>query len=570
MSCRHDENKKWVYQGVTWLEPDYELCLVNLSDGGTDKGEIREYDAVKKEFVKNGFFVEASKSSASWFDRNTLLISPDQGSGTVTTSGYPRIVKKWKRNTPLKDATVIFETDSANLGTFPLTFYSGNRLITGFVNGVSFYNQEIYFLQGDKYVRSQIPVDAEVKDVFDLNMTFALQSDWKVNGTMYLAGALLSLNIDDDIKGKLNVKLIHQPDASSSIESVSACKDFMIVNLVENVKSKLLKYRLVNDKWVGSDINAPGFGSIYVVSSENTSNDYFFLYTSTISPSTLYYGQTDKLTKTKQERNYFDASNLKVEQYWATSKDGTKIPYFITFNKNMVLNGKNPVIIDAYGGFNISSKPDYDKLGGMAWLEQGGVSVIANIRGGGEFGPSWHLSAIKDKRQNAYDDYFAVAEDLIKRNITSPAHLGIFGWSNGGLLTGVAFTQRPDLYKAAIIGAPLLDMKRYSKLLAGASWMAEYGDPDKPEDWEYLKKFSPYQNMMKDKKYPEVFFVTSITDDRVHPGHARKMAAKMAGYGHPFYYHETLEGGHGAASTNKQAAEMYAMIFTYLRMKLMP
>ncbi|NJO70187.1 MAG: S9 family peptidase [Bacteroidetes bacterium] len=465
---------------------------------------------------------------------------------------------------------LIFETDSANLGTFPLTFYSGNRLITGFVNGVSFYNQEIYFLQGDKYVRSQIPVDAEVKDVFDLNMTFALQSDWKVNGTMYLAGALLSLNIDDDIKGKLNVKLIHQPDASSSIESVSACKDFMIVNLVENVKSKLLKYRLVNDKWVGSDINAPGFGSIYVVSSENTSNDYFFLYTSTISPSTLYYGQTDKLTKTKQERNYFDASNLKVEQYWATSKDGTKIPYFITFNKNMVLNGKNPVIIDAYGGFNISSKPDYDKLGGMAWLEQGGVSVIANIRGGGEFGPSWHLSAIKDKRQNAYDDYFAVAEDLIKRNITSPAHLGIFGWSNGGLLTGVAFTQRPDLYKAAIIGAPLLDMKRYSKLLAGASWMAEYGDPDKPEDWEYLKKFSPYQNMMKDKKYPEVFFVTSITDDRVHPGHARKMAAKMAGYGHPFYYHETLEGGHGAASTNKQAAEMYAMIFTYLRMKLMP
>jgi len=257
-----------------------------------------------------------------------------------------------------------------------------------------------------------------------------------------------------------------------------------------------------------------------------------------------------------------------VNQYESTSIDGTKIPYFIIHHKDIVLNGANPTLVYAYGGFNISQKPNYNATSGIGWMEQGGVYVVASIRGGGEFGPEWHKAAMKEKRQNAYNDFYSVCEDLILRNITSPAHMGAFGWSNGGLMAGVVATQRPDLFTAVIIGAPLLDMKRYNKMLAGASWMDEYGNPDIPEEWEYIKKYSPYHNVLEGKEYPEVLFVTSTKDDRVHPAHARKMAARMIEQGHPIYYYETIEGGHGASSTNEQSAFNQALMFSYLWMKL--
>ncbi|WP_297093749.1 prolyl oligopeptidase family serine peptidase [uncultured Draconibacterium sp.] len=564
-----NENKKWVFGGAIWFEPDNNLCLLSLSDGGTDKSEFREFDAVKKEFVKDGFFIPASKGQATWIDINTLLIATDFGAGSSTLSGYPRIVKKWKRGTTIADAKTILEADSTIVALWPFSFYSNSKQHVGLIKAITFYESEIYYIQENEPKKLSNPVDAEIHGFYNMELMLALQSDWEVDDKTYPSGALVSIDMDDDLKGKMNVKLIYIPDDKSSIVSMSTSKDFIIVNIMENVQNKLIKYRLIDDKWVGEEITElPDVGGINLISSDNTTNDYFFRFSNFITPSTLYYAQNEKIQKSTQLKSYFNTSNLIVEQNWATSKDGTKIPYFIVHKKDLKLDGKNPLLIDAYGGFNISRQPNYSVTVGLGWLEQGGTYVLANIRGGGEFGPSWHQAAVKEKRQNAYDDLFAVSEDLITRKITSPEHLGLFGWSNGGLLTGVAFTQRPDLYKAVIVGAPLLDMKRYNKLLAGASWMGEYGNPDKPEDWAYLKKYSPYHNLFKNKNYPKVFFITSIKDDRVHPGHARKMAAKMADMGHPFFYHETIEGGHGAASTNKQQAEMQAMIYTYLNMML--
>jgi len=560
------EKKMWVFAGAVWLEPEYEICLVRLSEGGSDKSEYREFDAVQKKFKQDGFIVPSAKSEMTWIDKNTVLVSTDFGKGSLTSSGYPRILKKWKRNTPLSLAEIIFEVDTSNVRVGQFSFYNQNKITAGFLKAISFFQVEWYCLDEKGYHRMNIPLDADVKSFFKNNVLFVLQSDWHLNGVTYPTGALMCSKIDTD---STKTALVYEPRDKSSIASVYPAKDFLVMTLLKNVSSKMVKLSLADNSWISRDISFPGMGTIDPLSFNYRSNDYFFIYTDLITPSTLYYVNNDKKIRIKQEKSYFDSQQVTVKQYWAKSKDGTLIPYFMVYRKNMELNGKNPVLLGAYGGFNISIVPYYNIIGSIGWLAQGGVYVLANIRGGGEFGPQWHLSAVREKRQNAYDDFIAVAGDLINRKVTAPEYLGITGWSNGGLLTGVAFTERPDLYKAVVVGAPLLDMKRYTKLFAGASWIEEYGDPDKSQDWEYLSKYSPYQNLSKDKKYPEVLFVTSINDDRVHPAHARKMAAKMAEMGHPFYYHETLEGGHGAASTNKEFAEMQALIYTYLNMKLM-
>jgi prolyl oligopeptidase len=259
---------------------------------------------------------------------------------------------------------------------------------------------------------------------------------------------------------------------------------------------------------------------------------------------------------------------MQVEQHEATSKDGTKIPFFVVSRQGLRRDGTNPTLLYAYGGFEVSNTPAYATTLGAAWLERGGTYVLANIRGGGEFGPAWHRAGLKEHRQRIYDDFIAVAEELIARKITSPRHLGIMGGSNGGLLVGVALTQRPELFNAVVIQVPLLDMQRYNKLLAGASWMAEYGDPDKPDEWAYISKYSPYQNLKPGAKYPKVLFTTTTRDDRVHPGHARKMAAKMESMGYPLYYFENTEGGHGAGVTSDQRARTTAITYVYLWQQL--
>ena len=562
------EGKKWVFAGATFLEPSNEICLVALSDGGTDQDELREFNIAGKFFVKDGLVFPPSKGGVSWIDKDKVMVARNFGKGTMTTSGYPSQIKLLNRNSAMDDAKIIFKTDTTNLGAFPASFYDNNKQYIFIYEAISFYESNLFFLVDEELKQVTYPVDANFTGFYRGELIISLQSDWNINDTIYKKGTLVSMNLQDNLEGNVKVKTIYQPNDRSSFVSVSTSKDFIVVNSMENVQNKLYKYSLENGIWTSETIEAPEFGSIYLTTSNNQSNDYFFRYSNFITPTTLYHATGTHINPIKKLKDFFNTENLTVKQYNATSKDGTKIPYFVVHQKDLQFNGKNPTMIYAYGGFNASSQPNYSSTTGIGWLEQGGVYVLANIRGGGEFGPSWHQDAMKEKRQNAYDDFYAVTEELITKKITSPDYLGAFGWSNGGLMAGVVFTQRPDLYKAVVVGAPLLDMKRYSKLLAGASWMGEYGNPDIPEEWAYIKKYSPYHNVSKDKEYPEVYFVTSTKDDRVHPGHARKMAAKMKDMGHPYIYHETIEGGHGAASTNAQQAEMWSSIYTYFNMKL--
>lgn len=562
------ENRKWVFHGADWLAPDNRICLLNLSDGGKDESVIREFDAVSKKFIDGGFTIPESKSSSAWVDKDHILVATDYGEGTMTTSGYASQVKLWTRGTDLSDAQLITSIDTTWMGVFTGSSYSGGKSYVFVDVKKSFYDTESYLFIDGKLVKLDIQPDAEVYGLHNDELLIYLQSDWNVGESLYTAGSLVSFNVTDFLKGGVNVKQIYKPDEKASFSSLMSTSGYVVVSTMENVQSRLKIYRLEEGKWIEEAVTVPEFGTISLVSSDNECDDYFFAFSNPIIPNTLYHGNGGKITELKSQKAYFDASDITVNQYEAISKDGTVIPYFIVHPREMIADGMNPTLIYGYGGFNISEQPAYSAVRGIGWMESGGVYVIANIRGGGEFGPSWHHSAMKEKRQNAYDDFFAVAEDLIKKNITSPKYMAAFGWSNGGLLAGVALTQRPDLYSAVVIGAPLLDMKRYSKLLAGASWMGEYGDPDKPDDWEYLRKFSPYQNVDKNTQYPEALFITSTKDDRVHPGHARKMAAKMLDMGHHVYYHETIEGGHGAASTNAQEADMWALMYTYLNMKL--
>jgi len=562
------EHKKWVFKGASFLYPDYKLCMVRLSPGGGDAVVMREFNVETKQFVKNGFYLPKAKGGVSWIDKNTLIVSTDFGKGTKTSSGYPRITKIWKRGTSLKQAKTIYEGKKTDVEVSGYVINTPERQYQFVNRGITFYTSNVFAIENSKLIKLGIPDDADFQGIKKNQMIVSLKSDWKVNGKIYKQGALISIDYDKLLKGIKDIRLIFQPDAKSSITTVASTKNLLILNVLDNVRSKIYEVSLKNGKWIKKKVKAPDFGSIGIVSTDRNSDRYFFTFTNFLVPTSLYLVSNNKIEKLKSLPAFFDASKYKVEQFESTSKDGTKIPYFVIHRKNMKLNGQNPTLLYGYGGFEVSLKPFYSAITGTAWLENGGTFVLANIRGGGEFGPKWHKAGLKEHRQRVFDDFISVAEDLIHRKITSPRHLGIWGGSNGGLLVGAVFTQRPDLFNAVVCQVPLLDMKRYNKLLAGASWMGEYGNPDKPEEWAYIKKYSPYQNVFANKKYPKVFFLTSTRDDRVHPGHARKMAAKMEGQGHKVYFFEDTEGGHAGASTNKQHTLMRSLIFTYCLMQL--
>ena len=520
--------------------------------------------------IDNGFYVPESKGNAAFVDKNTLILSSDFGENTMTTSGYPRQVKLWERGTLLKDAKLLFEVEPEDVlaAGYVMRDKSINyNLVVRYVS-----RDEVYYFVyvDDKQIKLDIPADASPENILNNQLILKLKSDWIVNNKTYKQGSLVSLNFTELLKGKKQIQLIIQPDELSSITEVSSTKNKLLINLLTNVNSELFIYSFDNNKWTSNKVNAPGFGTISVSDLDELSDEYSFTYRNFLTPTTLYLANanTNTIKPFKSLKAYFDSDKYKVNQYMSKSKDGTQVPYFLVSSKNMKTDGSNPTLLYAYGGFEISQRPFYSATFGTAWLDNGGVFVLANIRGGGEFGPKWHQAGLKEKRQNVFDDFHSVAEDLIEKKITSSKHLGIMGGSNGGLLVGVAFTQRPDLYNAVVCQVPLLDMQRYNKLLAGASWMGEFGNPDIPEEWEYIKKYSPYHNLKKGVEYPEVYFYTSTRDDRVHPGHARKMAAKMIDMGYPIYYYENIEGGHGGSSTNEQSAKSNAMTFSYLLMKL--
>jgi prolyl oligopeptidase len=564
------DNEKWVYKGVTGLYPNYDRFLVQLSKGGGDAVIVKEFDVNKKQFIEDGFFIDESKGSVSYVDENTLVVSSYFGEGTMTSSGYPKQVKLWKRGTSLQDAQLIFEGESTDVGTWGSVLRDGSKAYTFMSRGLTTFSNNKLVWMNNKIIKLELPDDCDIEEILDNQLIVQLKSDWKVNGINYSSGSLLSLNFNELLKGKKEIQTILKPDAFSSISQVTSTKTKLLVNLLTNVTGQLYIYSFTDGQWIFSKVDAPVYGSTSIVATDNLSDTYFFDFENFITPSTLY--SADASTNTFKVYQtlpaYFDAMKYEVKQFKAKSKDGTMVPYFMIASKDLVYDGTNPTVVYAYGGFEISLSPYYNSTLGVSWLDEGGVYVLANIRGGGEFGPKWHQDGMKEKRQNVFDDLFAVSEDVINKKVTSSKHLGVMGGSNGGLLVGVAFTQRPDLYNAVVCQVPLLDMQRYNKLLAGASWMGEYGNPDVPQEWEYIKKYSPYQNLKENQSYPEVFFTTSTRDDRVHPGHARKMVAKMNDLGYKTFYYENIEGGHAGASTNEQSAMSNALVFSYLLMRL--
>ncbi len=564
------EGTPWSYGGMDCLLPEERLCLVRLSPGGSDAVEVREFDLDAGAFVQGGFHVPVSKNTTAWVDENAILVSHNLDERHVTTSGYSSAARRWARGTPLEDAPIIARADETDMGVWLGTQETAAGPLTMVLRLLTIFDTEYLFLDDGKLVPVDVPSDANLS-VVDNDLVLQLTSDWEVGGRTFAAGSVVSTDLKAYLAGERDVDLVVAPDARSTINGISPIRDYLLVNVLTDVQGRLLRFRKEGGEWVSDEIDVPPMGAVGLGSSSVHDNRFFFTFSSFTTPSTLYLAQEDgTVEEVRSLPDQFSAEGLVVEQLRATSADGTRVPYFVVRSEEAALNGSNPTLLTAYGGFQISRTPSYLGATGKGWVEDGGVYVLANIRGGGEFGPDWWKAALKENRQRAYDDFLAVAEDLVRRGITSPDHLGIMGGSNGGLLVGVAMTQRPDLFGAVVVQVPLLDMKRYSHLLAGASWMAEYGNPDIPEEWAYIREYSPYQNVEADADYPRPFIWTTTRDDRVHPGHARKMAALMESMGHHVLYFENVEGGHGSGVTPEQRAESLALTLAYLHLQLGP
>jgi prolyl oligopeptidase len=559
------EDTNWVWKGASCLWPENRHCMVSLSRGGADATVKREFDTFAKSFVEGGFELAEAKSSVSWKDENTLWVGTDFGEGSLTTSGYPRVAKMWSRGTPLDQAETVFEgkPDDVSAGVYSAHTPWGRYDMA--YRTPEFYRGHHFLRLGDRLVKLAIPYDAALRTVFADHLLLSLRTPWQIGEDTYPADALLAIDLDAFLAGGRDFDVLFEPSDRIALDGVTTTRDSVILSVLDNVRSRVYRLTPTYHGWAKEEIELPGLGTANVGSVSDFDSRFLLYYTDFLTPTSLFLVDDEgSLTKLKTSPEWFDADGMETFQYEAVSNDGTKIPYFVVTPKGFTADGTAPTVLYGYGGFEQSMQASYSGISGSSWVERGGVWVLANIRGGGEFGPAWHQAALKGNRQKAFDDFIAVAEDLIARDITSPDHLGIMGGSNGGLLVGAVFTQRPELFDAVVCQVPLLDMKRYHTLLAGASWMAEYGNPDDPDDWAFIKEWSPYQNVEKDADYPEVFFYTSTRDDRVHPGHARKMVAKMEDMGHEVLYFENMEGGHGAGATNAQRAKMWALTYAYL------
>ncbi len=562
------EGAKWVWHGADCLKPDYKRCLIALSPGGSDADVTREFDLSTMQWVKDGFHRPEAKGMMSWIDQDKVYVITDFGPGSKNKAGYSRFVKEWKRGTPMASAATVFEGPADNAG---YGVYAWRDHTPGFVR--DFIVHYLDSTDNAFHVRDKTgkPVKVDVPDSADKGvhrewLILQLRDPWAVAGKSYPAGSLLAARFDDYTSGKRELEVLFEPDEKSSLASYAWTRSHLVLNVLQDVKNKLVVVTPEAGGWKRSEfVGAPTIGSLAVSAVDPDDSEAVWL-TSTdfLTPTALSLatiGQAPE--KLKSNPVFFDGSKDVMEQHFATSKDGTKVPYFLVRPKDLKLDGQTPTLLYGYGGFEISLTPTYSGGLGKGWLEKGGVYALANIRGGGEYGPRWHQAALKAHRHKAYEDFAAVAQDLVARKITSVKRLGTQGGSNGGLLMGNMIVQYPELFGAVVVQVPLLDMKRYSHLLAGASWMGEYGDPD-TSDWEFIKTFSPYQLFDPAKTYPPALFMTSTKDDRVHPAHARKMMAKMQAAGKDVRYYENIEGGHGGAANNAQQAHMNALAYTFL------
>ena len=566
------EGVGWVWEGAECLKPEYRHCLVSLSRGGADATVVREYDLKTKTFVENGFTLPEAKTQISWIDKDRVYVGTDFGPGSMTKSSYPRIAKEWKRGTPLGEATTVYEGKDEDLAISAYRDHTPGFEHDFVSRAIDFWSSETFLRGKDgKLTKLDIPLDAASLNTHREWMTVQLRNAWSVGGSTYPSGALIAIKFDDFMAGKRDFAVLFAPTETTSLAGYSWTRHHLILDTLKDVVSQLevlTPPAKAGGGWKRAPLGgAPALSTISAGAIDADASDAYFLTVSGfLEPTALYYGTLGqgRAKPLKHSPSFFDASKYRVQQNFATSKDGTRVPYFVIGPKELRLDGGNPTLLYGYGGFEVSLQPYYSGSIGRAWLARGGVYVLANIRGGGEYGPRWHQAALKAERLRAYEDFAAVAEDLFAKKITSQPHLGAMGGSNGGLLMGNMLTLYPQLWSAIVCQVPLLDMKRYTHLSAGASWIAEYGDPDKPEEWAYIKTFSPYQNVEKAKKYPPVLFTTSTRDDRVGPHQARKMAARMLEYGDDVSFYENIEGGHGAAADNKQAAFMSALGYEYL------
>ncbi|MDD4973823.1 MAG: prolyl oligopeptidase family serine peptidase [Bacteriovorax sp.] len=570
------ENENWVWKGASCFPPKYERCLVSLSRGGKDATIVREFDLLRKSFVKDGFEIPEAKTNAVWADSNTLYVGTDFGSDSTTESGYPRILKSWKRGQKIRETVELFHVDKKDLSAGAYVEYTTKKNYHFLVRDISFFEKQVWFYNNDQMTLLPMPNDAQFYGVHKNYILYLLRSNLSVGNIVYKSGSVVALplsKINDSHKALSFLEVIFTPTTKKFISNLSTTKNHILLDIIDNIQGKILKVTLKSPRhWEKENIPLGQNGVASIESAHNETDILLATYTDFLTSPSLVLGNASISQKAlkvlKKAPSRFNEKEFISEQRFTKSHDGTIIPYFIVHKKSWKKNGLNPTLLTGYGGFEVSERPYYLNSVGKVWAEKGGVYVLANIRGGGEFGATWHQAAVKENRQKVFEDFIAIAEDLIKQKITSPTHLGIQGGSNGGLLVGGTFVQRPELFNAVLCEVPLLDMLRYNKLLAGASWMDEYGNPDDSKMREVIAKYSPYQNVLPNKSYPEVFFLTSTKDDRVHPGHARKMVAKMRSQGHLLFYYENTEGGHGGSANIEQRILWNSLEYTYLWRKL--
>lgn len=565
------DNRKWVWAGAGVIEPDYTRALVGLSPGGSDASVVREFDMLTREFVVDGFELPEAKSQIAWEDLDTVLVGTDFGADSLTESGYPRMIKRWRRGTPLGDAETVFEGARTDVQVVASVDRTPGFERTLLVRALDFWNDEVYELRGSELIRINAPTDASVSVHRDW-LLIELRTDWTVNtnaSTIFRAGSLLAANYADFLAGTAQLRIVFSPDAHTALHQYMWTRNRLLVVTLADVASQV--EIATPGKWHRQAIpGIPAATNTVIVSADSHSDEFFLDSSGFDTPSRLLRGTDDgQLQQIKSGPEFFAAEDISVTQHFAISQDGTSIPYFVVRPGGSDRTDRpSPTLLSGYGGFETSRTPGYDGVLGRLWLARGGTYALANIRGGGEYGPSWHTQAMREGRHKVAEDFAAVATDLVRRGITTVGRLGARGGSNGGLLMGIMLTKYPERFGALVCDVPLLDMKRYHLLLAGASWMAEYGDPDNQHDWGFISKYSPYQNISAEQKYPPVLMTTSTRDDRVHPGHARKMTAALAAAGHQVWYYENIEGGHAGAADNEQFAFKAALSYSFLHRAL--
>lgn len=567
-----EEGKKWVFKGMTCQDEAQTRCLLALSEGGGDAVELREFNAKRRKTVIGGFYSPMAKQSAVWVDDDTVLLASAKGEKAATDSGYARTVKLWHRGQPLKDAKTLQQVPADSVWLRPRAVGAGDDRTLLLSEALDFWNSRTSVYRDGKVTPLNLPESAVIHGALGDLLVVKLNEDWKAGGKTWPLGSLVLVSLQGLVAGEPQVSELVTPSETEVVNSVAVSEGGVLVTMLDDVKGRAYFYARGEQGFSRTPIPFPDNGQLAIATYDDVSGNAYLRWENFVTPPTLYHydAEADELDRLLVQSPTFDGSRFKIEQYFAESADGTKVPYFAVMAKDIEFDGTNPTHMFSYGGFRNALLPSYsgsyealNGAYGKLWLERGGVYVLANIRGGSEYGPAWHAAALREKRVKSFEDFAAVAEDLIARKITAPQRLSIEGRSNGGLLVGASMTRRPELFNAVICGVPLLDMKRYNKLLAGASWMGEYGNPD-TDDWNFIKQYSPYQNLEKNTDYPSTFFFTSTRDDRVHPGHARKMAAKMEAMGQRVDYYENLEGGHKGSATNEQLAHRVALMYAHL------